>query len=283
MFSSCFKINSSTLSEATKTDLYWVWRVNRGEHLVGKGGSKARIHVQLRRHGRSGLALVLNIQLVTKTVDGWDALTLRASNELYKLTSQAFPNGAPVTSRGLRISVPEFYNSLYIPDKDTVVPANIQPSTLNCELMPFQQRAVQWMLRREGVDLDPNAGALMPYDPRNELDVPLTFFKNTDKAGQTVYVSHILGVITKSRAAARECLQQLRGGILAEEMGLGKTVELIALLSLHKREFTLGDKMDFEERKIQVTGSTLIVCPNSILQQWISEIRNHAPSMKGTH
>ncbi len=55
------------------------------------------------------------------------------------------------------------------------------------------------------------------------------------------------------------------GGILADEMGLGKTVQLIALLLVLK-----------ERRK----GTSLIVCPASLVYNWQSELQRFAPSLK---
>ncbi len=55
------------------------------------------------------------------------------------------------------------------------------------------------------------------------------------------------------------------GGILADEMGLGKTVQLIALLLVLK-----------ERRK----GTSLIVCPASLVYNWQSELKRFAPSLK---
>lgn len=55
------------------------------------------------------------------------------------------------------------------------------------------------------------------------------------------------------------------GGILADEMGLGKTIQVIALLL----------------SEAQSNGrSSLIVCPASLVYNWLSEFRKFAPSMK---
>lgn len=52
------------------------------------------------------------------------------------------------------------------------------------------------------------------------------------------------------------------GGILADEMGLGKSLQLIALVLAHKGE-----------------GQTLIVCPASLVYNWVAEFTKFAPQL----
>ena len=71
-------------------------------------------------------------------------------------------------------------------------------------------------------------------------------------------------------------------GVLAEEMGLGKTIEILSLILLNRRKLNdLGATfIDDENRTITKTKTTLIICPNAILKQWLEEIESHAHCLK---
>ncbi len=55
-------------------------------------------------------------------------------------------------------------------------------------------------------------------------------------------------------------------GILADEMGLGKTLQMIAALLYEKQQNTLG--------------RSLVVCPASLVYNWIVELEHFAPELK---
>ncbi|MBQ1827098.1 MAG: SNF2 helicase associated domain-containing protein, partial [Erysipelotrichaceae bacterium] len=56
------------------------------------------------------------------------------------------------------------------------------------------------------------------------------------------------------------------GGILADEMGLGKTLQMISVL--------LDGKNHLEE------GTSLVVCPASLIYNWLAEFRRFAPEIR---
>lgn len=57
------------------------------------------------------------------------------------------------------------------------------------------------------------------------------------------------------------------GACLADDMGTGKTIQTIALL-LHERE------------QLGVTAPSLLVCPTSVIGNWVRELQRFAPSLR---
>ena len=172
----------------------------------------------------------------------------------------------------------DFYDSVHVPSKDDTTADTLQVNRLTCQLYPFQKRAVQWLLRREGKTF--KNGHVLPCEiAPSSPDFPHGFFKTADANGRTCFVSHWLGIVTTDEGLLTSLGSQLHGGILAEEMGLGKTVEMIGLMCLHQR-LDNQERTPEEARSLQISNATLIITPPSILEQWKAEINAHAPSLK---
>ncbi|XP_010031449.2 DNA repair protein RAD5A isoform X2 [Eucalyptus grandis] len=170
------------------------------------------------------------------------------------------------------------------------------PCTLHCELRPYQKQALHWMVQREkGRCMDEAATTLHPCWEAYRL---------ADKRDLVVYLNAFSGDATIEFPSM---LQMARGGILADAMGLGKTIMTIALLLTHKeRGESLGslnitqplnegseiantleqspnsskreNKFSGFKRLMKqrmLNGGCLIVCPMTLLGQWKAEIETH--------
>ncbi|KAL9105833.1 MAG: hypothetical protein Q9227_009041 [Pyrenula ochraceoflavens] len=176
----------------------------------------------------------------------------------------------------------DFYDNVHVPEKTDALSADIRHPLMVCDLYPFQRRAVRWLLSREGVDLHEDSLKPFAQSLRKEQISQQFFAKAADALGQPCYVSHGLGMVTDEPSRLQPRSLDVKGGILAEEMGLGKTVEMIAVICLHQQSNSpvLPDAYDSDLRRI---GSTLIITPPSILEQWKEELQMHAPMLKVFH
>ncbi|KAF7902603.1 hypothetical protein EAF00_002506 [Botryotinia globosa] len=218
----------------------------------------------------------------------WEVTTNRKSiqpkktDALLKVLNTYFPN--PNSPSLEPLSAQDFYQSAHSPDPDDEIAASIETPGLESTLYPFQKRAVQWMLRREGSEWSRAAGCIERTQCKATGQIPPSFFAATDVQGRSCYVSHLFAIVTFDLAPFFWMDQDIKGGILAEEMGLGKTVEMIALITLHTRRDQDPSVIDASSGEtLQTTHATLIISPPSISKQWIGEIKAHAPSLKITY
>ncbi|SMR55318.1 unnamed protein product [Zymoseptoria tritici ST99CH_1A5] len=171
----------------------------------------------------------------------------------------------------------DFYESVHATSNDEVTDATYD-SVLESELYPFQKRAVKWMLAREDTMQSPRDGGTTFSTLATDLD------------GNACYVDHMQGIVFAHPPLDGE--QSVSGGILAEEMGLGKTVELMALISLNSRPKLTTTKVskgpdlvmdNYSGNMVMPSRATLIITPASILPQWQTELNRHAPNLSVFH
>lgn len=115
--------------------------------------------------------------------------------------------------------------------RSSMAEQSLQPKGLLPTLLPFQRRSVGWMLEREGMAVNSN-GLIVPCSSVSDSlnsSLPLFWDKIELPEGDVWYVHRLTGMLSPV-IPPEECPP---GGILAEEPGLGKTLECIALIMLN--------------------------------------------------
>ncbi|GKT99342.1 rad8 protein and rdh54p [Fusarium langsethiae] len=198
------------------------------------------------------------------------------SQKLINFILRGSPSADPPSQPGW--SPMDFYDAAFVPPKDDKVAETIHISAMESTLFPYQKRSLQWLLQREGVQWSEAKAGLVPYTASDREKV-YDFVKFADLNGEEYYLSETLHTVTRDLAPFREAETSIKGGILAEEMGLGKTLEVLGLVMLHVRSRPLVQSTYEAQAKLTPTGATLIVTPPSLRDQWASEISRHAPGL----
>ncbi|RLN78962.1 hypothetical protein BBJ28_00011788 [Nothophytophthora sp. Chile5] len=145
------------------------------------------------------------------------------------------------------------------------------------ELRDHQKQALSWMLWRENQLRNGEAAR------DKEADNPLWEERHFHSKG-SYYVNPFekTACLTRPEPPA-PCL----GGILADDMGMGKTMMMLSLIA-HQKHFGAAS-MDNEDvsptqAKRRAMAKTLVVCPLSLLYQWKNEVEERfLPSTLKVH
>lgn len=188
---------------------------------------------------------------------------------------------ADSTNESEKLSSRAFYDATFIADDTTY--ESLTVANLNLSLFPFQRRALEWLLNREGVswkkDLPDGWPCLEQLSLPSTTRPPFSFSIGKDADAKSVYVSHLYHVVIRDPTPFDVKETDIKGGILAEEMGLGKTVETISLICTHTRGNTPSVNNDTTQNK-RLSRATLIVTPHTLKDQWVSEFGKHAPNLR---
>jgi len=160
--------------------------------------------------------------------------------QLQRLFFQIFPKSKP------SIDVPGPMDHRYLQtvlkhSQKKNIPPGFQPSAaFVTELFPYQKKCCQWMIHRE------------KQNPTSAWG----WTKHVCDDGFAFYTS-VFGHISLSAPN-----NTTHGGLLSQDVGMGKTVEMLALINTHKAD-----------------GPTLVVLPTTMLSVWKTEAAKHAPSL----
>ncbi|PWN34296.1 uncharacterized protein FA14DRAFT_161739 [Meira miltonrushii] len=175
-----------------------------------------------------------------------------------------------------------FYKALRSSDARSESPLDVlQPRLLNAQLFPFQRESVRFLLEREGKtlvqEMKDDTASLVPISRADRQNLGL-FWR---QIAPDLYFNSFAGAITSNHALTQ--VDDTHGGILAEEMGLGKTVEIFALILLNGDERRSEEAAYFDhslEVEVFPTKTTLIVAPEVLRQQWLDEATLHTPELR---
>ncbi|KZS95380.1 hypothetical protein SISNIDRAFT_408473 [Sistotremastrum niveocremeum HHB9708] len=206
-----------------------------------------------------------------------------------RVLQHIFPS--PETEHPAAVDIPFFYSSLSpAPAIQPAIDHAVQPPLLRPTLLPFQRRSTLRLLALEGKTID--ASGQVHDLPQHEYLRPglwETVQKPTSTSsdasvsgsgsGDVWYFNRVTGALTDKLPTGSVPL----GGLLAEEMGLGKTLECLALILLNpspNRNPTAKKYNSIIDLEIKEVKTTLIVTPQSLAEQWLDEIKRHTPHLK---
>ncbi|KAK9471884.1 SNF2 family N-terminal domain-containing protein [Dipodascopsis tothii] len=157
---------------------------------------------------------------------------------------------------------------------------------LTARLLEYQRESVAWCLRIEGKTCSTDLSGVHDL-PDADVVQPWDWAAVRDRRGRPLWHAPQLGLVCRDRQTLmRETATIVRAGggkgLLAEEMGLGKTVEIAALMVLNPRPAADLDTPTvdgYSGDAVTRIRTTLIVTPSSIHRQWIEELERHAPSL----
>lgn len=168
--------------------------------------------------------------------------------------------------------------------------SEIKPEGMRASLLPYQRESVEWCLKREGKTLvDESHVEDLDESIRDKIINPPLGWRKID--GCNVWANPYLLRTSQEDPVAPHQLQNRDArdvpyyegkGLLAEEMGLGKTLEITSLSILNPRPaYDHGDKfVDYKGDLITRSKATLVIVPRSILHQWRDEVKMHFPHLK---
>ncbi|ORZ21095.1 SNF2 family N-terminal domain-domain-containing protein [Absidia repens] len=252
-----------------------------------------KLFMNLARLCMTNLITTANISLEYNNNDDMEhcvtTLTLAADTERYTVRNElflcVFPYLYPTAYSGNwsfdgALPIGDFYRHLQPPVSKKLLRNCFGPG-LRPQLTPFQSQNVEWMVQKEGFSIlaDKTLREIIPN--RNQMPYLWEKIPVTSNGLQHIYINRVTQNVFGSWTPQLEWQQQqmYRGGILADEMGLGKTVSTIALILLNSCHNSNVYRR-LNHPGLKKTGATLIITPATIIHQWESEFKRHAPTLK---
>ena len=156
----------------------------------------------------------------------------------------------------------------YQADENIDIPETDGPPAILTTLLRHQKQALTFMLRQE----QPRAFS------SEEAGNTSLWRKKVNHRGREIFEEVVTGIQVDEEP------KQVLGGLLADVMGLGKTIQALALIA-----FTMAEAASFGQEKLMRNGddelplvchsrATLLVVPLSTVKNWEDQIKEHTKS-----
>nr|OQO25209.1 hypothetical protein B0A51_07971 [Rachicladosporium sp. CCFEE 5018] len=163
---------------------------------------------------------------------------------------------------------------------DDLAEKDADKSIIATELMPHQKQALHFLTAHEGYDATQGSERVQAdEEPANEeikrtmsKDVHTLWKERIEPNGRVSYFN----VITGQRTADKP--KPVYGGILADMMGLGKTLSILSLIAatVDAAEAFGNEDPPMNMGTVQRNAkTTVIVCPKSVLSNWSDQLQSH--------
>ena len=210
----------------------------------------------------------------------------QASNVNLKLMAQMLQDTPTMYPETNNISPSEFLAIITRSGCKSGQGLNIHPIGLLSTLLPYQMETVEFCLGREGKSLlGPSSVGDMNNENKDKIFESATGWR---KIKNTEYWVNPYSLATSStRPPSSYSGPVFHGvGVLAEEMGLGKTMEVISLILLNRFDpYKVPEEPKMYDHHNNLLPSlinikaTLVVAPDIVAYQWYQEIERHAPNL----
>jgi hypothetical protein len=143
------------------------------------------------------------------------------------------------------------------------LPEAEQPTNVKTDMLSHQKQGLYFLTMREEDRSVPKTGgeAFHLWKPKHEAN------------GRRVYYNVITGTEMKDRPP------MMRGGILADMMGLGKTLSMLSLVAQgmeDSKAFAKRVPPIASDAKLKTNSrATLLICPLSVVANWEIQIKDH--------
>ncbi|KGO52427.1 Zinc finger, RING-type [Penicillium expansum] len=207
------------------------------EHAIKNRPSPFLVFRRISEHGDAELRFTLNVQALTHQAHG--KLVGTASRETVTSRWRLLPHAYDMAQKTPDMSqaAPGRF-TLRSNDNDNPSP---QPPNFKFKLRDEQLRSLSWMISQEAKDMKP-----FMEEEVEESILPLMPWRAEVKATMPKIV---------------------RGGVLADEVGYGKTAVILGLIDAQYKTDTIPP----EDNGLISTKATLIVVPSNVFKQWVSE------------